>query len=46
MSERLEVRSLYWEPGVRPTRARRRQLEEALGVLAARVGARSVDLPR
>ena len=45
-SERLEVRSLYWEPGVRPTRARRRQLEEALGVLATRVGARSVDLPR
>jgi uncharacterized protein YcaQ len=44
--DRLEVRSLYWEPGIRPTRARRRQLDEALAVLAQRVGASTIDLPR
>ena len=42
----LEVRSLYWENGVRETRARRRALEEALGLLARRVGATKLDLPR
>jgi len=44
--QRLEIRQLYWEPGVRPTRARMRALEEGLGVLARRVGARSIELPR
>jgi uncharacterized protein YcaQ len=43
--DRLEVKKLYWERGIQPTRARRRQLEEALGVLARRVGARHIDLP-
>ena len=40
----LEVRRLHWEPGVRPTPRRRRDLEEALGVIARRVGARTLDL--
>ncbi len=43
--ETLEVKSLYWEPGVRETRARRRALEETLGVLARRVDATTIDLP-
>lgn len=42
----LEVRGLWWEAGVRPTRARRRGLEEALGRLASFVGARDVAMPR
>jgi hypothetical protein len=41
----LEVKHLHWEPGIRPTRARRRALEDALGVIAARVGATRIDLP-
>jgi hypothetical protein len=45
-AERLEVRALHWEPGVRDTRARRARLEDALSVIARRVGARSIDLPR
>lgn len=44
--ERLEVRSLYWEPGVAPSPARRQQLEDALAPLARRLGARILDLPR
>jgi uncharacterized protein YcaQ len=44
-AERLEIKSLHWEPGVRATRTRMRELEDALGVLAKRVGARTVDLP-
>ncbi len=35
----LEVRGLWWEPGIKPTRARLRALDEALGKLAAFVGA-------
>ncbi len=42
----LEVKSLHWEPGVRETAARRRALEEALGVLARRVDAKTIDLPK
>jgi uncharacterized protein YcaQ len=42
----LEVRGLWWEPGVKPTRARRRGLEDALARLASFVGARDVVLPR
>jgi uncharacterized protein YcaQ len=42
----LEVRSLHWEPGVRPTRARMRAVEEALGVVARRVGATTIDVPK
>jgi uncharacterized protein YcaQ len=35
----LEVRGLWWEPGVQASKARRRLLDEALGRLAAWVGA-------
>jgi uncharacterized protein len=41
---RLVVQGLWWEPDVRPTRARRRALEDALGRLAGFVGATRVDL--
>lgn len=41
----LEVKGLWWEPGLRATKARRRGLEEALGRLAAFVGAADVQLP-
>jgi len=40
----LVVEKLFWEPGVRPTRARLRALELALEGLAARIGAREVEL--
>ncbi len=43
--QRLEVKRLDWESGVRDTRKRRRDLEDALAVLADRVGAVRVDLP-
>ncbi len=43
--ERLEVRSLHWEPGQRDGPALRSRLEDALSVVAARVGAHSIDLP-
>jgi uncharacterized protein YcaQ len=38
----LEIRSLAWEPGVKPTRARRRALGDALEKLAAFVGAAEI----
>ncbi|MEX2204655.1 MAG: crosslink repair DNA glycosylase YcaQ family protein [Myxococcota bacterium] len=41
----LVVEKLYFEPGVRPTRARKRALDDALAGLAERIGARSVELP-
>ena len=41
----LELKSVHWEPGIDPTRARRRDLEAALGALAERIGARSIELP-
>jgi uncharacterized protein len=41
---RLVVQGLWWEPGVRPTRARRRALDEALGRLAGFAGATRVDM--
>jgi hypothetical protein len=40
----LVVEKLFWEPGVRPTRARRRALNTALAGLAERIGATSVEL--
>ena len=40
----LVVEGLWWEPGVRATRARRTALERALEKLARRIGARSVEL--
>ncbi len=41
----LEIRGLWWEPGVKATKARKRGLDEALERLAAFVGADEVDLP-
>lgn len=42
----LVVEKLYWEKGIRPTRARRAALNEALHGLAARIGARAVEPPK
>jgi hypothetical protein len=42
----LEVRRIWWEPGVRPTRSRRRALEVGLERLAAQLGVARVALPR
>ena len=39
----LEVRKVFWEPGVRPTRARLKGLADALALLAAAIGATSVE---
>ena len=44
-ADRLEVRSVRWEPGVRPSRRRRAALDAAVGRLAALVGANSWELP-
>jgi len=44
--DRLEVRSVRWEPGVRPTRRRQAALDAAVGRLAALVGAGRWELPR
>jgi uncharacterized protein YcaQ len=41
----LEVRGLWWEPGVRPTRARQRRLDAALARLTSWLGASRVELP-
>ncbi len=41
----LEIKGLWWEPGVKPTRARRGLLDEALQRLAGFVGAERVVLP-
>lgn len=41
----LEVRGLWWEPGVRPTKARMRDLDEALAALAAFAGAETFSVP-
>jgi hypothetical protein len=38
----LEVKGVWWEPGVKPTRARRALLDAALGRLAGLVGAERV----
>ncbi|MCZ6464551.1 MAG: winged helix DNA-binding domain-containing protein [Proteobacteria bacterium] len=35
----LEIRGLWWEPGVRITRARRRALDDAIDRLATQIGA-------
>lgn len=40
----LEVKGLWWEPGIRPTKVRQKRLEAALARLAAFLGARRVDL--
>jgi uncharacterized protein YcaQ len=43
--ETFEVKTLYWEPRVRAGKQRLRRLQEALAVLAKRIGARSIELP-
>lgn len=42
----LEVKGLWWEPGLKATRARMRGLSDALARLAAFAGAAEVQLPR
>jgi hypothetical protein len=41
----LEIKGLWWESGVRPTRPRRQQAEAAVDALARFVGAREFSLP-
>ncbi|MBI1752913.1 MAG: YcaQ family DNA glycosylase [Acidobacteria bacterium] len=41
----LEIKGLWWEPGIRPAKARKRALDEALQRLAAFVGAEDIQLP-
>jgi hypothetical protein len=41
----LEVKGLWWEPGIKGTKARRRSLENALERLAAFVGADAIQGP-
>jgi hypothetical protein len=41
----LEIRGLWWEAGIRVTRARRRGLDEALARMATFVGAGDIQLP-
>jgi hypothetical protein len=41
----LEVRGLWWEPGIRTTKARLRRLRAALERLAAFVGAEDLQVP-
>ncbi|GLH65907.1 winged helix-turn-helix domain-containing protein [Geothrix edaphica] len=41
----LEIKGLWWEPGVKATKARKRGLDEALERLAGFVGADEIQLP-
>jgi hypothetical protein len=41
----LEVKGLWWEPGIRPAKARLRRLGAALEELAGRVGAGDLEWP-
>ncbi len=41
----LEIKGLWWEPGIKATRTRKRALDEALERLAGFVGAGTVQLP-
>ncbi len=41
----LEIKGLWWEPGVKATKARKRGLDEALERLASFVGAQEILLP-
>ncbi|GLH72712.1 hypothetical protein GETHLI_12140 [Geothrix limicola] len=41
----LEIKGLWWEPGIRPTKARQRALDEALQELATFVGADDIQRP-
>lgn len=42
----LEIKGLWWEPGVKATRARKKALEDALERLASFIGASELRLPR
>jgi uncharacterized protein YcaQ len=42
--ETLEIRGVWWEPGIKPTRQRRRALADAIERLAALVGATSIEM--
>ncbi len=41
----LEIKGLWWEPGIKATKARKRALDEALQRLAAFVGAEDIQRP-
>jgi hypothetical protein len=41
----LEIKGLWWEPGIRSTKARKRGLDEALQRMAQFVGAEEIQLP-
>ena len=41
----LNIRQIYWEPGIRVTLSRRRGLKEAVGQLARFIGAREIIWP-
>jgi hypothetical protein len=42
----LNIRRIYWEPGIRVTSSRRRNLKEAAGNLARLIGAREIVWPK
>jgi uncharacterized protein YcaQ len=42
----LNIRQIYWEPGVRVTRQRRGELKQAVARLAQLIGAKRIALPR
>ncbi len=42
----LDIRKVWWEPGVKPTAARKRGLRDAVEMLAGQIGAESVEVPR
>lgn len=41
----LEIKRVWWEPGVKATRARKKALEEAIGRLAGFIGAKTFLVP-
>jgi uncharacterized protein YcaQ len=41
----LEIKGLWWEPGIKATKARKRELEEALQRMASFVGAEHIEAP-
>ena len=42
----LDVQKLWWEPGIKSTRARRAALELAVGRLSEQIGASRWSLPK
>lgn len=42
----LEIRKIWWEPGIKPTKARTKAFEAASERLAASIGAEAVEYPR